>query len=330
MLALDRQIVPAHVRDARRAGETRARARRRCPGPRRRRTHRSIRTALACRRKCRETVCLRPRSRARPGRARVRAAPPSSRRTHRRRAKSPRRRATTRSASPVKSNVDAAAFEGRDERADISAAVIQHREPFGFHRGIISRASGETPGMNVCCASRASRWLLARSRCRRAAALPAADRTARLHHRAHCDGRERRAKSRSHRTATCSSATSGQRGRASSPTRKATPRRPRCSCSSSDHPVAGVTIDGERMYLGAQFGVYELPYRTGDRTPRAPPRKIASVRTSGQCARPRDDHASRWRTDTSTRASARRATPAIPNSMRRARRSSSWTSTVAP
>jgi glucose/arabinose dehydrogenase len=49
----------------------------------------------------------------------------------------------------------------------------------------------------------------------------------------------------------------------------------------SDHPVAGVTIDGERMYLGAQFGVYELPYRAGDRTPRSAPRKIASVRTSG-------------------------------------------------
>jgi glucose/arabinose dehydrogenase len=49
----------------------------------------------------------------------------------------------------------------------------------------------------------------------------------------------------------------------------------------SDHPVAGVTIDGERMYLGAQFGVYELPYRSGDRTARAQPRKIESVRTSG-------------------------------------------------
>jgi glucose/arabinose dehydrogenase len=49
----------------------------------------------------------------------------------------------------------------------------------------------------------------------------------------------------------------------------------------SDHPVAGVTIDGERMYLGAQFGVYELPYRAGDRVARAQPRKIESVRTSG-------------------------------------------------
>jgi glucose/arabinose dehydrogenase len=49
----------------------------------------------------------------------------------------------------------------------------------------------------------------------------------------------------------------------------------------ADQPVAGVTIDGERMYLGAQFGVYELPYRAGDRTPRAQPRKIASVRPNG-------------------------------------------------
>jgi glucose/arabinose dehydrogenase len=49
----------------------------------------------------------------------------------------------------------------------------------------------------------------------------------------------------------------------------------------SDHPVAGIAIDGERMYLGAQFGVYELPYRDGDRSPRAQPRKIASVRSSG-------------------------------------------------
>lgn len=48
-----------------------------------------------------------------------------------------------------------------------------------------------------------------------------------------------------------------------------------------DRPVAGVTIDGERMYLGAQFGVWELPYRAGDRTARAQPRKIATLRPSG-------------------------------------------------
>jgi len=49
-----------------------------------------------------------------------------------------------------------------------------------------------------------------------------------------------------------------------------------------DKPVAGVTIDGDTMYLGAQFGVYRLPFHVGDRTARAKPVKIASVRTSGR------------------------------------------------
>jgi glucose/arabinose dehydrogenase len=49
----------------------------------------------------------------------------------------------------------------------------------------------------------------------------------------------------------------------------------------ADRPVAGIAIDGERMVLGAQFGVYELPYQSGDRAPRAQPRMIAAVRTSG-------------------------------------------------
>lgn len=43
-------------------------------------------------------------------------------------------------------------------------------------------------------------------------------------------------------------------------------------------PVAGIALDGERMYIGSQFGVWELPYRSGDREPRAQPRKIATVR----------------------------------------------------
>jgi glucose/arabinose dehydrogenase len=48
-----------------------------------------------------------------------------------------------------------------------------------------------------------------------------------------------------------------------------------------DEPVAGIALDGNRMILGSQFAVWELPYRSGDRTPRAAPRKIAAVRTSG-------------------------------------------------
>jgi glucose/arabinose dehydrogenase len=52
--------------------------------------------------------------------------------------------------------------------------------------------------------------------------------------------------------------------------------------SVDDHPVAGVALAGERLYLGGQFGVWELPYHSGDRTAREAPRKIAPVRTSGQ------------------------------------------------
>jgi glucose/arabinose dehydrogenase len=48
-----------------------------------------------------------------------------------------------------------------------------------------------------------------------------------------------------------------------------------------DHPVAGVALGGDWLYVGAQFGVYRIPYHTGDRRPRGAPQKIASVRTSG-------------------------------------------------
>jgi glucose/arabinose dehydrogenase len=59
-----------------------------------------------------------------------------------------------------------------------------------------------------------------------------------------------------------------------------TPAAPKIFVQLDDRPVAGVTIDGDQMILGAQFGVYELPYRSGDRSPRAQPHKIAAVRTS--------------------------------------------------
>ena len=59
------------------------------------------------------------------------------------------------------------------------------------------------------------------------------------------------------------------------------PKAPRTFVELDDEPVAGVTIDGDRMILGSQFGVWELPYQAGDRGPRAAPHKIASVRTSG-------------------------------------------------
>ena len=65
-----------------------------------------------------------------------------------------------------------------------------------------------------------------------------------------------------------------------------TPAAPKVFVQLDDRPVAGVTIDGDRMILGAQFGVYELPYHNGDRTPREAAHKITAVRTSNV----RSDH----------------------------------------
>jgi len=65
------------------------------------------------------------------------------------------------------------------------------------------------------------------------------------------------------------------------PEAQTNPRAAQKFANVDDRPLAGVTIDGETMYLGAQFGVYSLPYHVGDRTARSAPKKIASVRTSG-------------------------------------------------
>ncbi len=60
-----------------------------------------------------------------------------------------------------------------------------------------------------------------------------------------------------------------------------TPKPPATFTQIDGHPVAGVTIAGNTMFIGAQFGVYALPYQTGDRVARAAPHKIATVRPSG-------------------------------------------------
>ena len=59
------------------------------------------------------------------------------------------------------------------------------------------------------------------------------------------------------------------------------PGTPRTFVRLADKPVAGVTIHDGTMYLGAQFGVYALPFRAGDQTPRGEPKKIATLRPSG-------------------------------------------------
>jgi glucose/arabinose dehydrogenase len=45
--------------------------------------------------------------------------------------------------------------------------------------------------------------------------------------------------------------------------------------------MAGVALAADALYAGGQFGVYRIPYRTGDRAARSAPQKIAGVRTGG-------------------------------------------------
>jgi len=59
------------------------------------------------------------------------------------------------------------------------------------------------------------------------------------------------------------------------------PGEPRVFATIDDRPVAGVFLAADTLYAGGQFGVYRIPYRTGDREARAKPEKIASVRPGG-------------------------------------------------
>jgi glucose/arabinose dehydrogenase len=56
---------------------------------------------------------------------------------------------------------------------------------------------------------------------------------------------------------------------------------PQTFATFDDRPVAGVFLTADALYAGGQFGVYRIPYRTGDRAAREKPQKIASVRTGG-------------------------------------------------
>ena len=60
-----------------------------------------------------------------------------------------------------------------------------------------------------------------------------------------------------------------------------TPAEPHVFVSLSDAPAAGVTFGDERLYVGTQFGVWSVPYKSGDEKAGGEPHKIASVRTSG-------------------------------------------------
>jgi glucose/arabinose dehydrogenase len=65
------------------------------------------------------------------------------------------------------------------------------------------------------------------------------------------------------------------------PSAEGKPGAPHSFLRLDDQPVAGVALAGDTLYIGAQFGVWRVPYRTGDRTARAAPERIAQVRPSG-------------------------------------------------
>ncbi len=56
---------------------------------------------------------------------------------------------------------------------------------------------------------------------------------------------------------------------------------PRVFATFDDEPVAGVFLGGDALYVGGQLGVYRVPYHEGDRSARAKPEKIATVRPGG-------------------------------------------------
>lgn len=49
-----------------------------------------------------------------------------------------------------------------------------------------------------------------------------------------------------------------------------------------DRPAHGVTFGPDTLYVGTQFGVWSIPYKSGDEKAAEAPHKIATVRTSGR------------------------------------------------
>ncbi|MDB5093855.1 MAG: L-sorbosone dehydrogenase [Candidatus Eremiobacteraeota bacterium] len=65
------------------------------------------------------------------------------------------------------------------------------------------------------------------------------------------------------------------------PDAEATAGAARVFATFDDRPVAGVFVTGDAVYAGAQFGVYRIPYRSGEREARTKPEKVAAVRPGG-------------------------------------------------
>jgi glucose/arabinose dehydrogenase len=66
------------------------------------------------------------------------------------------------------------------------------------------------------------------------------------------------------------------------PQAEGAPQEPRVFVRIADDPVAGVAFGDGALFVGGQFGVWRIPYESGDPKARAAPVRIARIRTSGE------------------------------------------------
>jgi glucose/arabinose dehydrogenase len=64
----------------------------------------------------------------------------------------------------------------------------------------------------------------------------------------------------------------------------ATPATPHVFVSMPDRPAHSVTFGPDTLYVGTQFGVWSMPYKSGEEKAAEAPRKIATVRASGRAS----------------------------------------------
>lgn len=60
---------------------------------------------------------------------------------------------------------------------------------------------------------------------------------------------------------------------------------PRVFAHVDDSPAAGVALSPDALYIGGQFTIWRVPYKTGDRVAQAKPQPIAHVRPNGLARR---------------------------------------------
>lgn len=75
------------------------------------------------------------------------------------------------------------------------------------------------------------------------------------------------------------------------------PGLPRVFARFDDSPAAGVALSSSALFVGTQFGVYRIPYHSGDSHASTAPEKLAALRTSG-VARDHNTTSVAWNGDT--------------------------------